>query len=357
MNVAFLCLGGNLGNRSQNFNSARTLISEGIGEIAAQSRLYETEAWGSKSQKKYLNQVIEIRTTCSAKKLLKKLLAVEKKLGRIRTGEQNADRIIDIDILFFNSDVVSEDGLQIPHPRLHQRNFVLKPLSEIAPRFVHPVLKKTISELLRKSADKLKVSGYKEPRYICIEGNIGSGKTTLAKFLAKKYDAVFLPEEFEKNGLLTLFYQNPETFAFPLEYSFLLSRYQHITDHFHKNPHYTISDYSIYKCLWFAAVNLKSKDYLFFKKHFNAIEQQLPKPDLIIYLNSSVSHLRKNIQTRGRSYEKNIKDKYLNSVSEKYVKGLNKLEHIPTVIFEVKSYDSKLPERLIKTLKKQSIEL
>jgi 2-amino-4-hydroxy-6-hydroxymethyldihydropteridine diphosphokinase len=315
MNVVFLCLGGNLGDRLNNFNKARILISQGIGEITKQSLVYETEAWGTESGNKYLNQVIKIKTAYSAQKLIGKLLKVEEKLGRVRTSNKNDDRIIDIDILFFNNEVISEEGLEIPHPRLHQRNFVLKPLSEIAPGYVHPVLRKKVGELLKRSTDKLQAIKYTKPKYICIEGNIGSGKTTLAIELSKKFKADFLPEEFEKNDLLPLFYADKKTFAFPLEYSFLLSRYQHITDHFKKDPSYTISDYSIYKCLWFAKVNLRPEDYTFFKKHFNAIEEQLPKPDLIIYLHSSVENLRKNINARGRHYEKNIKSSYLDSYS------------------------------------------
>jgi 2-amino-4-hydroxy-6-hydroxymethyldihydropteridine diphosphokinase len=351
MNEVFLCLGGNLGDRLQHLNTAKALISESCGKISSQSLIYETAAWGSKSRKKFLNQVIRIKTKLTAELLLRQILEIEKQLGRIRTRNKNGDRIIDIDVLFFNSEIIEARHIQIPHPRLHLRKFVLQPLMDIAADFVHPVMDKTVSELMDECKDDLEVVPVNQVFYISIEGNIGSGKTTLAKALSNKLNAGFLPEQFEKNDLLPLFYADPETYAFPLEYSFLLSRFQQISDAFKGEKHLIVSDYSIYKCLWFAKVNLSKKDYSFFKKHFYALEAHLPKPDLIVYLETSTGNLKKNIKTRGRAFEQKITGEYLDTVSAQYVKGLKKLKITKKLVIPVKEYHTELNSELIKTIK------
>ncbi|MDX2173716.1 MAG: 2-amino-4-hydroxy-6-hydroxymethyldihydropteridine diphosphokinase [Bacteroidota bacterium] len=162
MNVVFLCLGGNIGNREGNLNLAISKISQMCGRIISSSSIYETDAWGSYSSLKYLNQVVQIHTKMDANELLKTLLNIEIELGRQRTSNQNADRIIDIDILFFNDEIINLPHIQIPHPRLHLRNFVLKPFSEINEAFLHPQLKKNIKELLLECPDSLTLSLFKK---------------------------------------------------------------------------------------------------------------------------------------------------------------------------------------------------
>lgn len=353
MNVAFLCLGGNIGNRIVNLNATKDAISRLLGGITAQSYIYETAAWGSVSENKYLNQVIKIETQLSAQNLLAKALTIEKSLGRKRGSAKNMDRTVDIDILFFNSEIISAKNIEIPHPRLHLRNFVLKPLNDIARNFVHPVLKKTVSSLLKSSKDKLPVKKYnalKDLKYICIEGNIGSGKTTLAKVLAKKLNARFLPEEFEDNPLLPLFYDNKKLFAFPLEYSFLVSRFKQLNETLRSEKKIIVSDYSLYKCLWFAKINLSKKDFTLFKKQFKLIADQLPKPDIIVYLNTNTKNLKQNIKKRGRKYEQSISDDYLNSISKQYDKGFAKINNIQTLHITVNAYHPKLEEVSVKTI-------
>ncbi len=160
MNEVFLCLGGNIGNREVNLNTAILKISELCGKVTATSSIYETEAWGSHSCLNYLNQVIKIHTHLSPQKLLKTLLNIESSLGRQRTKNQNADRTMDIDILFFNAEIIEIDNLQIPHPRLHLRNFVLKPLLEVCEVHIHPVFNKSILQLALQCPDTLKVNKF-----------------------------------------------------------------------------------------------------------------------------------------------------------------------------------------------------
>ena len=353
MNVAFLCLGGNIGNRTENIDTGKKAIVELCGEITLQSAIYETDAWGSNSENKYLNQVIKINTKLNATQLLKTLLKIEKKLGRKRDENKNSDRTIDLDILFFNDEIIKTKELNIPHPRLHQRNFVLQPLSEIAGNLVHPIFKKTIFSLQKNNKDSLEVIKYnptKQIKYICIEGNIGSGKSTLAKAFAKNKKALFLPEEFENNPLLPLFYENKKLFAFPLEYSFLINRFKQIQLAFKSEEKIIIGDYSIYKCLWFAKINLSEKDFKQFKKQFNVILGQLPKPDLIVYLSTETKNLQNNIQKRGRNYEKVISSEYLNNITLEYTNGLNKIKNIKKLVLTISNYNAELESKSIKKI-------
>lgn len=157
MNVAFLVLGGNLGDRTLHISESCKNIEQECGTIVLASKLYETEAWGISSSNKFLNQVIQLNTMLTAEVLLIKLLDIEKKHGRTRSNETYADRTIDIDILFFNSEIIEEANIQVPHPRLHMRKFVLIPLNEIAQNFIHPTLHKSIGELLKDCTDTLEV--------------------------------------------------------------------------------------------------------------------------------------------------------------------------------------------------------
>lgn len=175
--------------------------------------------------------------------------------------------------------------------------------------------------------------------YICIEGNIGAGKSTLAKAFAQQRKAVFLPEHFEDNPLLPLFYKHGKKLAFPLEYSFLIGRHAQLSHFFEKHKKRdVIADFSLYKCLWFAKANLDKKDFSFYKKHFDIIRKYLPEPDLIVFLDTETSNLRSNIRKRGRHYEKEIDEKYLKRVSKNYRKGLKELKKIDVLKIRIGHY-------------------
>jgi len=156
MNKVFLLIGGNIGDRKQHLDTARKYLEQCCGKISKCSSIYETAAWGKTDQADFLNQALELETELNAKDLMKEILKIESKMGRERNEKYNA-RTIDIDILFFNDEIIDEPGLIIPHPQLQHRRFVLIPLNEIAPKVVHPVLKKNISELLEHCKDNLPV--------------------------------------------------------------------------------------------------------------------------------------------------------------------------------------------------------
>lgn len=152
MAQTFLLLGANLGDRAATLRRATDLIAARLGPVVRQSGLYETAPWGITDQPAFLNQVLVVETTLEPEAVLEKTQAIEQALGRVR-HEQWGARTIDIDILYYDSLILQTHRLTIPHPFLHQRRFTLVPLAEIAPDFVHPVLKKTTVELLADCED------------------------------------------------------------------------------------------------------------------------------------------------------------------------------------------------------------
>jgi len=153
MHDVYLLIGGNIGNRALILSQALALIRKRVGRIIRRSSVYETEPWGFEDQRPFLNQVLRVRTALTPGSLLSAVLQIELVLGRIRQSEQYHARTIDIDILFYDSEIISQKQLTIPHPLLHRRRFTLVPLAEIAPSLVHPVFNSTVEDLLAVCTD------------------------------------------------------------------------------------------------------------------------------------------------------------------------------------------------------------
>lgn len=154
-------MGGNIGDRMAFLESAKTKISLSIGKIDTCSQIYESEAWGVENQNNFLNQALIIQTQLNPEKVLEKCLKIEKSLGRERL-EKWTERVIDIDILYFENEIINDENLTIPHPEIENRRFVLKPLCELSPSYIHPISNKTNHELLKKCQDNLEVWEYEQ---------------------------------------------------------------------------------------------------------------------------------------------------------------------------------------------------
>jgi len=177
--------------------------------------------------------------------------------------------------------------------------------------------------------------------FITIEGNIGAGKTTLAHLLAKHFNARLILEQYADNPFLAKFYENPQQYAFPLELFFMAERYKQLKELIHTKDLFqniTVSDYLFTKCLLFAKVNLPEEEFHLYQKLFDIIQQQLIKPDIIIYLHASVNRLQENIKKRNRHYEQSIPDEYLFNLQETYTNYIRQ-HNIKTLFIDAGNAD------------------
>lgn len=178
--------------------------------------------------------------------------------------------------------------------------------------------------------------------YIAIEGNIGSGKTSLAHMIAEEFNAKIILERFEDNSFLPKFYQNPDQYAFPLEMSFLADRYQQLKEELGTRElfkTFTIADYYIDKSLIFARQNLKNDEYSLYSRLFDIINSSLPKPDLVVYLFNNIDNLKQNIVKRGRSYEQQIDSAYLEKIQQGYFEYFKQNHHERILIIDTQNID------------------
>ena len=349
-----LSLGSNLGNRLENIERCIWQLHQEIGTVIRVSKLYETPALGFESDSFY-NCALVLHSPKTASQILAEVLALEQRLGRIRTktvGYQS--RIIDIDIIAYNEEIIDSETLTLPHPEMQNRLFVLMPMRDLNLEWRHPVLKKYLHELMLISEDKsnctivknldnpLNKIALNQFNYIAIEGNIGAGKTTLATKLAEDFNAKTVLERFADNPFLPKFYEDQNRYAFPLEMSFLADRYQQTADdlaQFDLFKDFIVADYHIFKSLIFAKVTLAEDEYRLYKTMFDIIYKEMPKPDLYIYLYQSTERLLENIKKRGRDYEQEIPAEYLEKINNGYLDYIKTQKDLNVLIIDVTHRD------------------
>lgn len=353
-NQVILAIGSNQGNRLVNIQSAVESIHNEVGTVVRVSKLYETPAWGFEGEPFY-NCALMMHTPLSAQVILVKVLDLEKKLGRVRSeNESYQPRVIDIDVIAFNEDIIATANLQVPHPLMQERLFVLLPMRDLNLDWRHPILQKYLPELLKASEDKsnckliqsLEFPLQKIPldkyNYIAIEGNIGAGKTTLVTKIAEDFNAKTVLERFADNPFLPKFYEDQNRYAFSLEMSFLADRFQQISDdlaQFDLFKDFIIADYHIFKSLIFAKVTLSDDEYRLYRKLFEIIYKEMPKPDLYIYLYQNTDKLLENIKQRGRSYEQEIPAEYLEKINRGYLDYIKSQNDLNVLIIDVSDKD------------------
>ena len=352
--TVYLSLGSNLGNRLYQLQKAVILLGDALGTVTALSSVYETPAWGFEGDA-FFNSCIALETTKDPEEVLKTLLRIEKEAGRFR-GEESGyvSRTLDIDIIYYGKEVIQTDALVVPHPHMEKRRFVLKPLADIAPQFYHPLLDKDTRNLLQeckdnslltKTQDKLypnREEFFSQLHLLAIEGNIGVGKTTLARKISEEFSAKLVLERFADNPFLPKFYEDQARYAFPLEMSFLADRYQQYTDdtrQFDLFKKFMVSDYDIYKSLIFAKVTLGPEEYNLYRKLFTYMYKEVKKPDLYIYLHQETRRLLENIKKRGREYEQQIAPQYLEQINKGYVEFLKTIPQGNRLVIDVTNLD------------------
>ena len=351
--TTYLSLGSNQGNKLENLQQAVNLIAEKIGNVTKISSIYKSKSWGFKSDDFY-NICIEVNTIYNPEYLLENIHKIELSFGRKRRLEKGYEaRIIDIDVLLFDNEIIFSKDLIVPHKEMLNRKFVLVPLAEIAPNFMHPIAKQRTKVCLENCADdstientflnlERPISLSEKYNYIAIEGNIGAGKTTLANMIAEDFNAKIVLERFADNPFLPKFYDDNERYAFPLEMSFLADRYQQLSDdlaQFDLFKNFIVSDYYIFKSLIFAQVTLQNDEYFLYRKMFDIMYKEISKPDLYIYLYQNTSRLIENIKNRGRDYEQNIAPEYLDKIHKGYANFIKTEENLNTLIIDVSDKD------------------
>lgn len=352
---AYIGLGSNLGERAQFLQQAIDAIFSQIGHVSLMSSVYETPALGFEGPA-FLNACCKIKTHLSAEDLLKELKRIETQMGREKvTTPGYASRVMDLDLLIYGEEHVNSKDLQVPHPRLHERIFVLQPLSEIAQGWIHPVLKSNVKDLLSVCEDSSEISLSNERlfwpqrkfeftalNYLAIEGNIGSGKTSLSHLISEEFNGRLVLERFADNPFLPKFYKDPSRYAFTLEMSFLADRYQQVSDDLSQLnlfKDFVVSDYFVYKSIIFSKVTLPSEEFKLYRTLFYQMFGQLPKPELCIYLYQNTERLKAQIRQRGRSFEQNISAEYLEKIQSGYLEFFKNQGEFKSKIIDVTDRD------------------
>lgn len=351
----YLSLGSNMGNRFEHLQNAVNALFEKVGSISKISSVYETPAMGFEGEP-FLNCALWMQTDLKPSKILKTILEIEKTMGRKRNiSKIYVSRPIDIDIIFIDDEIIESEKLIVPHPEIANRKFVLQPLAELDSQLIHPVSNKKIIKILAETEDKsplqkqskwlsnpMRDYGISQYNYIAIEGNIGAGKTSMATKMARDFNAKLILERFKDNPFLPKFYEDAARYAFPLEMSFLADRYQQLVDditQFDLFKESVIADYDVNKSLIFASITLPEEEYALYKKLFQVMHKDVPKPDVYVYLYQNTERLLENIKKRGRKYEQSIQAEYLQKLNLGYLEFI-KTQHSENIkIIDISEMD------------------
>lgn len=350
-----IALGSNKGDKFKNLQEAIDAIHTYVGNIKLISKVYKSPAFGFESDD-FFNCCLVLESYLEPQKVLEILLEIETSLGRTRTKKNTYEaRVIDLDIVFAQDEIISTKTLQVPHPEMSKRRFVLLPLNDVASKVKHPKLEKEVSVLLNECEDESvlepiniwlknpsKTFSFSKYNYIAIEGNIGAGKTSLATKIAHEFNAKLILERFADNPFLPKFYEDANRYAFTLEMSFLADRYQQISDDLSQLDlfkDFIVSDYDVFKSLIFSKITLAEDEFNLYRKLFYLMYKDIAKPELYVYLYQNTERLQQNIKKRGRDYEQNIADDYLEKINAGYLEFLKTQTDFNVKIIDISDRD------------------
>jgi deoxyguanosine kinase len=345
-NTYYIGVGSNQGDRLLLLQNALFTLAEQLGDVRLVSSVYESPAMGFEGEN-FLNACIELESEISAENLLQQCLEIERSFGRIRNKKGYEDRVIDIDLLIGPNEVKTT-SLDLPHPRMSQRRFVIEPLHEIAPHLevmgkpieeLKKILENDKSQLLTKTKTSLlrsKKELWSTSKSIVIEGCIGVGKSTLCKAITERYELTSRFERFDENPYLESFYKDPKVYALPVELNFLLDRFDALKSN--QTAEGLISDYHLSKSLLFAKNNLNKVDFELFSRYYRWGERLLRAPGLYVLLENNLDRILENIKKRGRSYEQDIDPEYLKSITKGYQNFVKRQKRWNILVIDLSQY-------------------
>jgi len=350
--IAYIGLGSNLGDRKNYIDKALELLRE-TPDVTVErvSAIVETKPLSDASQPMYLNCAAEIKTSLSAEKLFHHLVLIENTLGRKRDGKW-ASRTIDLDLLLFGDEVIKSDTLIVPHSQMHLRSFVLTGLRQLNPKLEHPVLNETVDTL----AGRLNGGDFAlrpdRRQLISIAGNIGAGKTTLAKILADAFKCTAIFEAYDTNPFLAKVYSGNHDLALDSQLYFLFTRFEQLNPALLEKGKTVVTDYLFQKEQIYAKLLLNAKQLALYQKFYSIVSPAVTEPVLVIHLQNPLQQCLERIHKRNRPYEQRIESGFLEAVGAGYEQGLRDWKICPVIrLSNFDCFDKKTIDSLVRQLK------
>jgi deoxyguanosine kinase len=346
MTTAFIALGANLGDRQANIQKAIRLLDETDGiSVKAVSEILESDALAQMDQPAYLDAVAQVGTDLRADKLFDRMSSIEDTLGRIRQ-EKWSPRTIDLDLLLYADQVIEGPMLTIPHNQMHLRSFVLNGMCELAPDFIHPVLKQSMKELAsRLNGQNFFLSQYR-PQLISVAGLIAVGKTTLASGLAKEFNCPMLAEAYDTNPFMPDVYAGDTEHAIDSQLYFLNSRLEQLNPDKLTSAVPVVSDYIFDKETIFAARTLSPDQSARHKQQYDTAIEQVAKPVVAVYLYDSPQACLSRIAARNRPYEQDIDIETLKTFAQDYDNLFGNWKVCPLIKLDANTFNCTDPEQV-----------
>ena len=338
--TTYIGLGSNLGDRRGFIQKAvRALAESGEIEVCRVSNIIETLPLGGMKQPSYLNAAAEIKTTLSAEDLHKRLIDIENSLfGRVRQ-EKWSPRTIDLDILLFGREVIKNPDLVVPHPQMHLRSFVLKGLCQLNGEMVHPVMKKNVNELAERLNGGDFVLNPKMPQIVSIAGNIGVGKTTVAKKLSELLGCKLILEPYDTNPFLPQVYAGKKELALDSQLYFLTSRVEQLSADILERGKIAVSDYVFDKERIYAKRLLNTEQLSVYEKIYPPMADKVVTPTVVIYLKDTAQKCLERIHRRNRPYEQKIELRFLEGLDGDYEQLFAGWKKSPVVRMSMSEFD------------------
>ena len=316
--TAYIGLGSNLGDRKSNIDRAvKMLANRSKVAVSRVSDIIETPPLGSTDQPKYLNAVVEVRTGLTAHDLLRMFSEIEAALGRVRHGKW-WPRTIDLDLLLFGGEVINSTELTVPHSQVHLRSFVLKGLCQLDPHLVHPVMNESVTDLAGRLGGLDFAINSDAPQLVSVAGNIGVGKTTLARTLAARFGCELFLEPYDTNPFLPEVYAGRKELALDSQLYFLTSRARQLATDSLAEGELCISDYVFNKETIYARRLLDARQLALYEEIYPTFASKVAAPVLVIYMRDPAAKCLERIRNRNRPYEQKIELAFLQRLDDDY---------------------------------------